>query len=105
MLHKFMKFRLPKSENKPIFNNYMLQSNWEHCTLKLPASFNNFLTVLLEYIDLFQWTFENSQLLVLSSQNVSKNCYSNNSLHCTVYYKVALKVTLCDDKHVTILKR
>ena len=50
MLHKFIKFLLLESENQPIFK-----------TLKLPVSLDNYLTVLLEYIDLFQWTSENSQ--------------------------------------------
>ena len=48
MLHTFIKFLLPKSENIVIFLSF-----------KLPASLDNYLTVLLEYTDLFQQTFEN----------------------------------------------
>ena len=42
MLHMFIKFLLTESKNKPIILNF-----------KLPNSLNNYLTVLLEYIDLF----------------------------------------------------
>ena len=50
MLHKFIKFLLPESENKPFFRILKL--------LKLLASLENYLTVLLEYIDLNMTLFK-----------------------------------------------
>ena len=55
MLYKFVKFLLPESENKAIFMNF-----------KLLASLDNYLTILLEYIDLFQHTFETFIVIIVA---------------------------------------